>query len=69
MGEELTPEFLEAADIEAETPFAVMTRVSPEWLLRMADAEAECGGCISVGGLAVELGLYKSPRDEEKSNG
>lgn len=36
--------------------------VSEEWLLKMADAED--GGCTSVGGLAVELGLLGSkPKD------
>lgn len=36
--------------------------VSEEWLKRMADAED--GGCTSVGGLAAELGLLGSkPKD------
>lgn len=32
---------------------------SEEWLRKMADAEAKCEG-VSVGGLAVDLGMYKS---------
>lgn len=35
--------------------------VSREWLLRMAEAEDRHGGCTSVGGLAVTLGLYRRP--------
>lgn len=47
---ELSPEFLAAAEAEAGTP---ITAISPEWLLKMAEAEA--GKCISVGGLVGRL--------------
>ena len=33
--------------------------MDPEWLKRMADAEDDAGS-VSVGGLAVELGLYEN---------
>ena len=33
-----------------------------EWLKEMADKED--GSCVSVGGLAVDLGLYKSPEEK-----
>lgn len=42
-------------------------KVDPEWLRKAAEAEAAGGGCTSVGGLAVELGLMVGgdPKDEE----
>ncbi len=33
--------------------------MNSEWLRRMADAEDECGGAISVGGFAHDLGLLQ----------
>ncbi len=43
---------------EPRKPFAIS--FDRDWLLRMADREGACG-CTSVGGLAVELGLYAQP--------
>lgn len=43
-----------------------MNGPSKEWLIKMA--EIEDGKCTSVGGLAVECGLYEAPTPEHDGN-
>lgn len=50
------------ADDEPDEAASRLARFRPsrEWLMKAADLEDACG-CTSVGGLAVELGLYRAP--------
>ena len=36
-------------------------QIDRDWLLKMAEVE-DAAGCVSVGGLAVDLGLYERPK-------
>lgn len=53
----------ELAELEKEhrTDF----RPSKAWLERMIKIEDECGGHISVGGLAADLGMLQKPKDPD----
>lgn len=59
----------------AEPPFptvstasgTVQMNIDPAWLTRAAEAEGN--GCFSVGGLAVDLGMYRKPEDAKEEDG
>lgn len=51
------------ANVATKVPFK-LNPVNLEWLKKMAEAEDKAGS-TSVGGLAVDLGLYKKEEEEK----